>query len=111
MTPAVKPFRIKSFLILALLFLALTVPARQASPFKLSASLDTNAGPPTVIFSFVVPPNHMLYADHLHFFNAQGDELTPVKIPVPVSAIDPITGHEKHFYNQAFAASIRVEAP
>ena len=92
--------------LVAVIFGALSAQARVPSPFKLSASLDTNAAAPTVVFAFVVPPNHMLYAEHLHFFNAQGDELTPSKIPVPVTAVDPITGHEKHFYNEPFAASI-----
>ena len=102
---------IKLLLLWAVIWLAQAGQAREPSPFRLTASLDTNVSTSTVLFAFEVPPGHMLYADHLHFLNDKGDELVPVGIPVPVAAADPITGQEKHFYDRAFVAAIRVDAP
>lgn len=101
---------LKYFLWVFLLALAPATQARVSSPFTLTATLDTNAIP-TVRFAFTVPPQHLLYADHLHFLNAKGDELTPSQIPVPVTKIDPVTGHEKKFYNQDFAVQVQPDSP
>ena len=100
----------RRILALALLLLAPALQAARApSPFKLSATLATNAAATVVRFAFAIPPDHRLYADHLHFLNAQGDELIPAKIPTPVAAVDQVTGQKKHFYNQDFTAEIRLE--
>ena len=84
---------------------------RPESPFKVLAVMETLDGMPVARFNFVVPPEHVIYAERLRFETEEGAELTPANMPAPVVAIDKVTGHEKRMYPGAFAADVRLTMP
>jgi thioredoxin:protein disulfide reductase len=96
---------------LFLLLCAVAQAGRPPSPFVVKVAVATNDGASVVRFQFAVPPEHVIYAERLHFENANGDELTPSKIPTPVIAVDKATGHEKRMFQQPFAVELKLDAP
>ena len=83
---------------------------RPRSPFTVLATLDTREGAGVVRFDFVVPPEHVIYADHLHFEASDGTVLTPSKITPPIVASDKATGQDRSLYNHSFAAEFKLDA-
>lgn len=81
---------------------------RAQSPFGPKGSVDAQNG--VARFDFSIPPEHVIYADKLHFLNNQGEDVTPSKIPAPVTAVDKFTKHEKQLYNASFAAELKLGA-
>jgi thiol:disulfide interchange protein len=80
--------------------------ADRRSPFGVTVSSNAPNGTPAVQVQFTVPSNCVLYAERLHFLEADGTELTPTAMPKPVTLIDPHTGHEKPMYDHDFTAAL-----
>ena len=92
-----------------LLLMGITLRAdRPPGPFGLNATLRTQGDASLVRFEFLVPADHVLYAERLKFETEDGAPLTPSKIPDPVVARDKATGHESKLYDRSFAAEFRL---
>lgn len=72
------------------------------SPFGIKVDTNSNNGESALRVQFSVPPDCVLYAERLHFFQSDGTELTPKKIPTPIISVDKATGHEKKMYDRDF---------
>ena len=82
---------------------------RPPSPFLLSASLRQQETTTVVRFDFTVPPDHVLYAERIHFETEEGTELTPLRMPAPLIAQDKATGHEKRMYDRPFTVDLKLD--
>jgi thiol:disulfide interchange protein len=92
-------------LLAALAFRPVAVVADETStrsPFGVVVSTNLNEGAPVLEVDFTVPADCVLYADRLHFVQADGTELTPQNIPAPLVRVDKVTGHEKKLYDTDF---------
>ena len=67
---------------------------------------NLNDHSPGLKVDFIVPADCVLYADRLHFLQADGTELTPKQIPVPVVMLDKVTGHVKRLYDHNFTVQM-----
>ena len=101
-----------------LLWLSLTLgwgveagAVRPPSPFGVQAELRTNAGAPTVCFSFTVPADHVIYAERLQFLTEDGRALAPLRVSSPVVSRDKATGHDKPLYDRSFVAELKLDQP
>ena len=96
-------------LLAALVTIGTTARAeRPPSPFGLSASVSESSGASVVQFKFLVPAEHVIYAERLHFETADGENLTPERMPDPIVATDKATGHEKRMYDRDFAVELKL---
>ena len=82
-----------------------------ASPFGLTASMNTSNGLPCVTFHFEVPPEHVLYAERLAFQREDGSSLKPSWIPEPVLHHDEVSGQDKKVYDRPFSAALQIDSP
>ena len=87
-----------------------TWAATPPSPFHLTATCETQAGHTLARFDFLVPPDHVIYADHVSFETPDGQRLEPTRMTSPVVALDKVTGHTKSVYNQAFTAELTLDS-
>jgi thiol:disulfide interchange protein len=62
-----------------------------------------------VTFDFLVPPEHVLYAERLAFFDADGKALKPATIPEPVMHLDAVSGQQKLVYDHPFSATLKLD--
>ncbi len=79
------------------------------SPFGVIASRlagDTSG----VRFSFEIPKECVLYADHLFFETDLGENLDPVNIPAPIMDVDKASGEERKMYDRSFTADLVLPA-
>lgn len=74
------------------------------SPFGIRIDTATLESEPALRVRFSVPADCVLYAERLHFLQADGTELAPKKIPVPQVLMDKASGHEKRIYDRDFEA-------
>ncbi len=79
------------------------------SPFGVIAS--RLAGDASVVrFSFEIPKECVLYADHLFFETGAGENLDPVNIPAPIVDVDKASGEERRMFDRSFTADLLLPA-
>ncbi len=76
------------------------------SPFEVQAAFKPATSNQTILVSFGVPQDCILYADRLHFVSESGDELTPSAIPQPITEMDKATKKQKQVYTRSFTAEL-----
>src|SRR5258707_10537808 len=107
--------RVLELMFWAVLFvLALSNDARGGappSPFALNATMTLSNESALVTFDFRVPPDHVLYAERLGFFDADNKSLRPVSIPEPELHLDAVSGQKKLVYTQPFSATLKIDPP
>jgi thioredoxin:protein disulfide reductase len=81
--------------------------ARAASPFSVTAALETRDSVPVVRVAFEIPAKHFLYADHLKV-EASGATLTPLNVPEPETIFDKLSGENKRVYGKNFDAVYKL---
>src|SRR5689334_1096877 len=79
------------------------------SPFAVNATMTASNSAAWVTFDFLVPPDHVLYAERLAFLGADGKVLRPANIPEPVLHLDGVSGQQKLVYDRAFSATLKLE--
>jgi len=83
--------------------------ASSASPFVVTASLESGPPKTVALFKFEVPPEHKLYVDRLKFETEEGGNLTAVITNRPAEYVDS-DGEKKQIYNSPFAARVALES-
>ena len=81
-----------------------------ASPFALNATMVLSNNSAWVTFDFLVPPEHVLYAERLAFLADDGQPLKPVSIPAPLMHLDAISGQQKEVYDKPFSAVLKLDS-
>jgi thioredoxin:protein disulfide reductase len=81
------------------------------SPFALNGTMVLSNNSAWVTFDFRVPPDHVLYADRLGFFDAGDTSLKPISIPEPELHLDSVSGEQKMVYTQPFSAILKINPP
>ena len=107
----------KNFWRPAVLFLAsgvltatLACAEAPSSPFALNATMTLSNDVAWVTFDFLVPPDHLLYADHLAFLTGDGTVLKPAAIPAPLLHSDAVSGQQKQAYDRPFSATLKIDS-
>jgi thiol:disulfide interchange protein len=90
---------------------SLAVADAPPSPFALNATMAFSNQVAWVTFDFLVPPEHVLYAERLAFLADDGKPLTPASIPKPVIHLDQASGEQKEVYDQPFSATLKLDSP
>ena len=98
-------------LIIFISLFGLGISAEAGSPFSVSAVLDKDADPLSVVVSFDIPEGHYLYADQLTFEFVKGAELQIASLPEPKQKKDTFTGEIKGVYKHPFKAVLNVVNP
>lgn len=81
------------------------------SPFALNATMTQSNGAAWVTFDFLVPPEHVLYAERLAFLDSGDNALKPVSIADPEMHLDAVSGQQKLVYTQPFSATLKLQPP
>ncbi len=98
--------------LLAMFALAGTARAESArSAFAIAGRTQAGANETVIHLDFSVPPDHVIYADRLHFETADGAALEPVRMASPEVAVDKATGKEKKMFHRAFDVDLRLGQP
>jgi thiol:disulfide interchange protein DsbD len=100
-----------SWLIALLVVLRFLLPdnAHAASPFLVTAVLETRDSVPVVRVVFEMPAKHLLYADHLKVEASGGATLAPMIVPEPVTIFDKLSGENKSVHGKSFEAVYKLE--
>ena len=83
---------------------------RPASPFRVTASILSADEPKVLRVDFLVPPEHLVYADHVHFEMADGTAVTPIKMSPAITTLDKVTGKQREMFDHAFSAEFKLDA-
>ena len=95
---------------LAALFVAVSSAlARPPSPFKLAASILSSNQPARVRLDVFVPPDHRVYADHLHFETRDGEALEPCAMSPAKELLDPVTHNRRPMFDGSFFADLKLD--
>ncbi len=99
--------------LLACSLLAVGVARAEAppSPFAVNATMTLSNDVAWVGFDFLVPPDHVLYAERLAFLTGDGKVLKPISIPEPLMHLDAVSGQQKEVYDRPFSAMLKFDAP
>lgn len=83
----------------------MTCNGRAQSPFELAPRVEQGNGIRTLHVAFVIPTNHVLYAEKLAF--KFGEKETPVSFTLPTPEViqDKFSHHEKLVYKASFEAT------
>lgn len=95
-------------LVVFLCFLSLNYAAA-ASPFSVTAVLETRDSVPVVRVAFEMPAKHLLYADQWKV-DASGATLVPMNVPEPETIFDKLSGETKSVYDKSFEAVYKLES-
>lgn len=85
--------------------------AAPPSPFALNATMSLSNEVAWVTFDFRVPPDHVLYAERLAFFDGNERQLKPDSISDPEMHLDAVSGQQKLVYDKAFSATLKINPP
>jgi len=85
--------------------------AAPPSPFALNATMTLSNQIAWVTFDFRVPPEHVLYADRLSFFDGNDQALKPATIAAPEMHLDAVSGQKKLVYDKPFSATLKIDSP
>jgi thioredoxin:protein disulfide reductase len=96
-------------LIAAMVIGSFTVLGREPSPFKLSASVVSTNNQVFVRLDIFVPPEHLVYADHLYFQTPDGGHIEPATISVATGMTDLVTQQRRPMFNHSFHADLRLD--
>lgn len=96
--------------LLSLVVMLGAYPAGAESPFTVTPHLETKNGSGVLHVGFVVPTNHVLYADKLAF--RLGESKAPVAFELPEASTiqDKFSGKEKRVFAQSFDATYPLAA-
>ena len=81
------------------------------SPFGVTASLSVAGPAPVVRVQFAFPRDCVVYADHLHFATADGEEIASFNLPAPITDVDKASGEERQMFDRPFSADVQLPAP
>ncbi|MDB6020923.1 MAG: hypothetical protein JWQ04_780, partial [Pedosphaera sp.] len=87
---------------------ATAIAAQPRSPFGIEVALKPGIATNILRVNFTIPPECILYAERLHFLTEDGDELTPSKIPAPLTELDQSSGKGKKVYERSFGAELAL---
>jgi thiol:disulfide interchange protein len=96
-------------LVAAMLIASLTASGREPSPFKLSASMVSTNDEVFVRLNILVPPEHSVYADHLHFQTLEGGHIEPAAMSVASEMTDPVSQERRLMFDRSFHADLKLE--
>ena len=80
------------------------VNARSQSPFEVTPRVVEKDGVRALHVAFVIPTNHVLYADKIALKFGAASESVAATLPQPVSVQDKFSGKEKLVFKQSFEA-------
>ncbi|MCX6895532.1 MAG: protein-disulfide reductase DsbD family protein [Verrucomicrobia bacterium] len=102
-----------SILLAALLLAGAAAAAEELppSPFVVTASLSVAGPAPVVRLQFDFPKDCVVYADHLHFLTADGEEIAAINLPAPITDVDKASGEERQMFDRPFSADVQLPAP
>ncbi|MCX7847589.1 MAG: protein-disulfide reductase DsbD family protein [bacterium] len=97
------------------LVLLVAIPAlavRADAPFDVHIASEAQTPSGTVLtVTYVVPPQHYLYAHTLRVAANPPHVLAPLDIPAPVRKLDPLTQEETSLYHESFTARYFLTGP
>jgi thiol:disulfide interchange protein len=82
--------------------------AAQRSPFGIQVIPKPGTNSQTVEVKFLVPADCVLYSERLHFLTGDDDELTPTKVPEPITELDKVSGKQKKVYERNFNVELAM---
>ena len=96
-------------MLVAMVFVApFAALSREPSPFKLTTSMVSTNDQAFVRLDIVVPPDHFVYADHLHFQTLNGDEIPPSSMSVAKEMTDAVTQTRRLMFDHSLYADLKL---